>query len=97
MKNLLTKNLPYFPIYRGANKINRTIAEGLARRGHTVEVVVPALGVPSRLTHAELLDELASERIAVTPHDKHDTFIIEGVTVHAVREPTQLRTSLVER
>jgi amino acid adenylation domain-containing protein len=90
-------NLPYFPIYGGANKINRTIAEGLARRGHTVEVVVPALGVPSRLTHAELLDELASDGIAVTPHDKHDTFIIEGVTVHAVREPTQLRTSLVER
>jgi amino acid adenylation domain-containing protein len=90
-------NLPYFPIYGGANKINRTIAEGLAARGHTVEVVVPALGVPSRLTHAQLLDELASERIAVTAHDKHDTFILQGVTVHAVREPTQLRTSLVER
>ncbi|MDQ1592737.1 MAG: hypothetical protein QOG71_3364 [Pyrinomonadaceae bacterium] len=97
MKILLTMNLPYFPIYGGANKVNRTIAEGLARRGHTVEVVVPALGVPSRLTHAELLDELASERIAVTAHDKHDTFIMEGVTVHAVREPTQLRASLVER
>ncbi|HLL70298.1 MAG TPA: amino acid adenylation domain-containing protein, partial [Pyrinomonadaceae bacterium] len=97
MKILLTMNLPYFPIYGGANKINRTIAEGLVGRGHTVEVVVPALGVPSRLTHAELLDELASENIAVTPHDRHDTFNIEGVTVHAVREPTQLRTSLVER
>ncbi|HYP02659.1 MAG TPA: glycosyltransferase, partial [Pyrinomonadaceae bacterium] len=96
MKILLTMNLPYFPIYGGANKINRTIAEGLARRGHAVEVVVPALGVPSRLTHAGLLDELASAGIAVTPHDKHDTFILEGVTVHAVREPTQLRTSLVE-
>jgi amino acid adenylation domain-containing protein len=90
-------NLPYFPIYGGANKINRTIAGGLARRGHTVEAVVPALGVPSRLTHAQLLDELASEGIVVTAHDKHDTFNIEGVTVHAVREPTQLRTSLVER
>ncbi|HEX8472730.1 MAG TPA: amino acid adenylation domain-containing protein, partial [Pyrinomonadaceae bacterium] len=97
MKILLTMNLPYLPIYGGANKINRTIAEGLAARGHTVEVVVPALGVPSRVTHAEFIAEVKAEGIEVVSDGKVDSFHLRGVTVHAVREPTQLRTSLIER
>jgi amino acid adenylation domain-containing protein len=97
MKILLTMNLPYFPIHGGANKINRAIAEGLIERGHLVEVVVPALGVPSRLTHRQFIDELASAGIEVVANDKHDTFILNGVTVHAVREPAQLRTCLIEQ
>lgn len=97
MKILLTMNLPYFPIHGGANKINRSIAEGLAEREHSVEVVVPALGVPSRLTHRQFIDGLASSGITVVANRKHDTFILNGVTVHAVREPTQLRNCLLEQ
>ncbi len=88
-------NLPYFPAYGGANKANRFLCEGLAAKGHSVMTVVPALGTPSRLTHAQLHDELSSLRVSVESEAGAEVFCVNGVEVHAVVEPSQLRAHLL--
>ncbi|MEW6732307.1 MAG: amino acid adenylation domain-containing protein [Acidobacteriota bacterium] len=95
MRILLTMNLPYYPTFGGANKGNRILAEGLAENGHQVQVVVPVLGVPSRLTHTEFIAQLTAEGIEVSSHDKIVYFHMNGVEVQAVADPSQLRTHLV--
>ncbi len=97
MRVLMTMNLPYFPTFGGANKNNRYVAEALARRGHAVRVVVPALGTPSQLTHAQFLDALAAEGIRVSSDGAVDTFTWNDVEVHAVRDQVHLRAQLVEQ
>jgi amino acid adenylation domain-containing protein len=97
MKILLTMNLPYFPILGGANKLNRALAEGLALKGHDMHVVVPALGVPSRLTHEEFRAGMAAQGTHLSADERADIFKVNGVTVHAVAEPSRLRNYLMER
>jgi glycosyltransferase involved in cell wall biosynthesis len=90
-------NLPYFPTHGGANKSNRLLTEEFVRQGHTVLVVVPALGTPSQFTHAEWLDHLAAQGISVTRHSGASGFSLNGVRVHAVEETSQLRAQLVDQ
>ncbi|HVR96064.1 MAG TPA: amino acid adenylation domain-containing protein [Thermoanaerobaculia bacterium] len=90
-------NLPWFPAIGGANKCNRVLAEGLAALGHSVRVVVPALGVPSRLTLAEWRNLLAVQGFPVGQEEGVDVFSWNGVEVHAVAEPSRLRAVLAER
>lgn len=97
MKLLLTMNLPYFPAHGGANKANRFLAEGFAERGNDVTVVAPALGVPSRISIAELLESLAEQGIAAKRDADSIVFEMDGVTVHAVTEPNRIRAHLVDR
>jgi amino acid adenylation domain-containing protein len=97
MKLLLTMNLPYYPPFGGANKGNRDMLEGLAKSGHLVRAVVSALGTPSRLTHEQFLDELSHLRIQVFPDSWGDIFTLNGVEVHAVIDPSQMRTNLVSQ
>src|SRR5436190_15360519 len=97
MKILLTMNLPYFPAVGGANKANRSLAEEFVRRGHTVQVVVPALGTPSRLTQAQFLEALATEGIQVAARAGADVFHLNGVEVHAVAEPPRLGAYLTDQ
>jgi len=97
MRILLTMNLPYHPIHGGANKINRMLAEGLVERGHDVRVIVPTLGVPSRLTHAQFIEELASQGIDVASDGEVHRFNMNGVTVHSVIEASQLRAHLIRQ
>ncbi|HYG64482.1 MAG TPA: glycosyltransferase family 4 protein [Thermoanaerobaculia bacterium] len=97
MKIVLTMNLPWFPAVGGANKCNRVLAEGLAGLGHSVRAVVPALGVPSRITLEEWRRMLADQGFASRQEDGVDVFSWNGVEVHAVAEPSRLRAELIER
>ena len=97
MKILLTMNLPWFPAVGGANKCNRALAEGLAARGHDVQVVVPALAVPSRWTLDEVRSELRARGIEVRAEGGADLFRSGGVEVVAVADPARLRGELAER
>jgi amino acid adenylation domain-containing protein len=97
MKLLLTMNLPYTRAHGGTNRSNRSLAEALAARGHTVRVVVPALATPSRITRAELLDQLRQEELTVIEADGVDQIMIDGVDVRAVVEASRLRGFLIEQ
>jgi amino acid adenylation domain-containing protein len=97
MKLLLTMNLPYTRAHGGANRSNRALAEALARRGHAVEAVVPALASPSRRTVAEVLAELEGAGVEVRREVAAAVFTSAGVEVHAVYEPERLRGYLAER
>jgi len=97
VKLLLTMNLPYFPAHGGANKANRFLAEGFAERGNDVTVVAPAIGVPSQITIAELLESLSQQGISAKRSADAIVFEMCGVTVHAVTEPNRIRAYLVDR
>ena len=97
MKILLTMNLPYTRVYGGANRSNRSLAEALAGRNHSLRVVVPALAALSPITHQQLLDELAAEGIRVSCNGEVDVFNLNGVNVHAVVDPSRLYGYLVEQ
>jgi len=97
MKILLTMNLPYTRVYGGANRSNRSLAEALAGRNHSLRVVGPALAALSPITHQQLLDELAAEGIRVSCNGAVDVFNLNGVNVHAVVDPSRLYGYLVEQ
>ena len=70
MKILLTSKLNYLPALSGASKSDRSLVEGLARRGHRCRAVVPAhspAGNVSARTAGErqFLAELAQRAIDV--------------------------------
>ena len=90
-------NLPYFPAHGGANKANRYLAEGFAERGNNVTVVAPALGVPSQITIADLLESLDEQGISTRRSADAIVFDMNGVTIHAVTEPNRIRAYLVDR
>jgi amino acid adenylation domain-containing protein len=97
MKILLTMNLPYTRVHGGTNRSNKCLAEGIAERGHSVRVVVPALAMPSQITLADLLAGLVAEGIEVIANGEAYIFEMNGVEVHAVIEPTRLRAYLTEQ
>jgi glycosyltransferase involved in cell wall biosynthesis len=97
MKLLLTMNLPYFPAHGGANKANRYLAEGFAALDHEVEVVAPALGVPSDLTVNQLVERLRAEGASVHREADAVAFQLKNVTVHAITDPGRMRAHLVDR
>jgi glycosyltransferase involved in cell wall biosynthesis len=97
MKILLTMNIPYFPARGGADKGSRRLAEELAGRGHQVEVVVPALGTPARLTRGEVRDRLAELGVTVAEEAGADRYRLRGVGVYALPDASSLRGFLMER
>ena len=97
MKILLTMNIPYVFAHGGANKANRLLAEGLAREGHEVEVVIPALGVPSRLTLTDFQARLGRLGIPVKATGAGFAFPLGGVAVTAAADAGDLRRALSER
>jgi glycosyltransferase involved in cell wall biosynthesis len=97
LKILLTMNLPYTRVHGGTNRSNRSLCEELAARQNAVQIVVPALSTPSRITHSQFLQELRSEQIEVTSGEHGDVFMLNGVEVHTVRESGQLRAYLIKQ
>ena len=97
MKILLTMNLPYTRVYGGANRSNRSLAEALAGRNHSLRVVVPALAALSPITRQQLLEELAAEGIRVSGNGEIDVFNLNGVNVHAVVDPSRLHGYLAQQ
>jgi glycosyltransferase involved in cell wall biosynthesis len=96
MKILVTMNLPYLRCFGGANRSNRSLAEGLAAMGHQMRVIVPAFSTPSHCTHQQFLGELREQGIAYESSERWQAFRINGVEVIAVREASQLRKSLTD-
>ena len=90
MKILLTMHLPYVGTYGGANKCNRILAEALVKRGHTVHVVVPAVGVSSQQTLADFRRILTAHGITTHSEAGVEVFTLDGVEVHAVTDSTQI-------
>lgn len=97
MKILLTMNVPYTRVYGGANKSNRSLAEGLAARGHSIQVVAPALATPSTMTHEEFVEEMRQEGISIEFNKEAYVVHLNRVELHAVIESSQLRGYLIER
>ncbi len=95
MKLVLTMNLPYTRAHGGANKSNKSLAEEFVRKGHEVIVITPALAVPSDITHPELLAQLETQGIQVHSDGNLDKYTIDGVQVHAVVDPSELRNYLI--
>jgi amino acid adenylation domain-containing protein len=88
----MTMNVPYTRSHGGANRSNRGLIEGLARRGHETFVVAPALAQPSPISYEEWIEELAALSIAVAAEDEDTVaFTWGGVRVFAVRQPGRVR------
>ena len=92
MKILLVQNMIYVPTHGGASKANRLLLEGLAARGHSCRVVVPAFGTQvSVKTHEQFLTELEARGIPVISIcSEVVVFQYNGVEVHAVTNSSQL-------
>lgn len=88
-------HMPYLPALGGANKSNRYLAEALARKQHSVTVVVPALGTsPGGVTKEQFLQEKAFQGIACNLQDGVYNFQLNGVNVNAVLEASALSRHL---
>ena len=93
-KILLTMNLPYTRCHGGANKSNRILVERLVELGYQVNVVTPALAVPSDITIEQLIEQLKQQNIDVINNDSYLEFSINGVNIIAVIEANDLRNKL---
>src|SRR5688500_14656325 len=98
MKFLLTMNLPYTRAHGGANRSNRALSEALVKRGHQVRIVVPALATPSPITYDQFLEDLKVRGATILSQKEGQVaFKLNGVDVHAVKEPSRLRACLIEQ
>lgn len=94
MKLTMAMNVPYTRVSGGANRSNRALAEALAAKGHELHVITPALAVPSHITHAEFMAELAADGLTVEATGGVARFQLNGVQVHALADQAQLRRYL---
>ena len=92
MKILLAQNMIYVPTHGGASKANRLLLEGLAAKGHSCHVVVPAFGTQvSVKTHEQFLAGLDARGIRVISASSGvAVFQYNGVEVHAVTNSSRL-------
>ena len=79
MKLLLTMNVPYTRAHGGANRSNRGLCAGLARSGHKVRAIVPALATPTTITLDQLRADLAADGVVVDSRSGVDVFTVDGV------------------
>ncbi|HNB73087.1 MAG TPA: amino acid adenylation domain-containing protein, partial [Acidobacteriota bacterium] len=94
MKLLLSMNLPYLRL-NGANKGNRMLAEALSAQGHPFRVIVPSFSPTDQLTRSSFQALLQSRDISFRAEDHKDVFTLNGVEVHSIADPAQLRAELV--
>lgn len=96
-KIILTMNLPYTRSDGGANKSNRILAESFVELGYQVEVITPALAVPSDITIEQLNQNLVSQGVEVEDVGDALHFQLNGVGVNAIKQPEELRFSLKQK
>ncbi|MFB4280082.1 glycosyltransferase [Nonomuraea sp. MTCD27] len=92
MRILLAQNMIHLPSHGGANKSNRLLMERLAARGHEVHVVAPFSGAMRTTSPEAGTAELVRRgaRLVETGRPGEVGYGHEGVTVHAVTEPSLL-------
>jgi len=92
VKILLAQNMIYVPTHGGASKANRLLLEGLAAKGHSCRVVVPAFGTQvSVKTHEQFLAGLDERGIRlISASSEVAVFKYNGVEVHAVTNSSRL-------
>ncbi|HEY4182358.1 MAG TPA: amino acid adenylation domain-containing protein [Kofleriaceae bacterium] len=89
-------NLPYFGRPGGALKCNRRLMEALGRAGHDVEIVVPWFGSGATgRSRARVLEALRADGVRVREERGVDVVSLDGVEVHVVADPGELRSYLV--
>jgi glycosyltransferase involved in cell wall biosynthesis len=103
VKILLASKLNYLPALSGASKSDRSLVEGLARRGHRCRAVVPAQSPASNISartggERQFLAELAQRAIDVreTEPGLH-SFKHNGVEVRAVVDFRRLDSVLTDQ
>jgi glycosyltransferase involved in cell wall biosynthesis len=96
MKLMFVMSLPYEPATGGANKANRTICELLSRRGHNIQVLAPALGVPTRWTLHDLECDLRRRQARLEHLAGLIRFSIDEVHVHAIIDRRVFRAYLIQ-
>lgn len=103
MKILLTSKLNYLPALNGASKSDRSLVEGLARRGHHCRAVVPAHSPASNVSartggERRFLAELAQRAIDVRESEPGlHSFKHNGVEVSAVVDFRRLDSVLTDQ
>jgi glycosyltransferase involved in cell wall biosynthesis len=98
MKLLLLQNMLYVQTLGGANKANRALLEQLASRGHTCQVIVPAIGSHGPQSLSEFARELGARKIQVRSQSA-DAFVFDhrGVEVHAVLNTDSLHRYVLKQ
>lgn len=92
MRVLLVQNMLYVPIRGGANKANRTLMEGLAKKKHCCRAVVPATAGHNAGGRAGFLGELTARKIPFEIFSDYIAFKCNEVEVHAVTEKSRLHS-----
>ena len=97
MKILLVQNMFYIPSYGGANKSNRIMMEGLAKRNHSCLALARSIGAQGPGDRSKFLAELKLRGISTdSPSAGLFEFRCNGVEVHALDELLSLRNHLVK-
>jgi amino acid adenylation domain-containing protein/non-ribosomal peptide synthase protein (TIGR01720 family) len=98
MKLILIQNMPYVPTLSGANKANRALIEGLARRGHICRTIGPAVGSHGLGNREELLAALAQRSLPLVGSSPGvDIFRCSDVEVHALSDRPRIRSYTMEQ
>lgn len=87
MKILLVQPLSYTFTMGGAHKANRTLLEGLARRGHDCRALTQLAAPEDFKTRGQLVEDLARRGIPPSASPPDETvFRLGGVEVHALKD-----------
>lgn len=89
--------LPYIPVLGGANKCNRLLAEGLAKKSHDVQVIVPMTNETNAFASNTFHEQLAAQGIQVNSQPGMERFQLEGVKVYALHDPARVRSHFIEQ
>jgi glycosyltransferase involved in cell wall biosynthesis len=97
MNILLVMGAKYLPAHGGAQKNNRSLMEGLARRGHTCRVIAHSIETAEAAAYAKILSGLAARGITVDSTSEADVYQHAGVEVHTVKISSHLRDYLAQQ
>ena len=95
MNILLIQSTVYLPSWGGANKSNRLLLEGMARRGHTCQALAPACGAHACGTVEQLNMILAERNISKRKVGSYSIALsVNGVDVTAVTDTRHMVRTL---
>jgi glycosyltransferase involved in cell wall biosynthesis len=89
MRLLLVQDTVWVPSWGGANKFNRTLLEDLAQRGHECRAITPSHGSQAAQSVEAFCSELTRRSIEFNALPDVLSFVLNGVTVDAIRDRRQ--------